>query len=90
MVVKCPSSGAYPLECSELNFLLAGITNDSKDPCVDTFRVTTLPLLKQFGVPIEDVEFKIITRGAPPQGGGEVLLKMPIVHSNLIVRLLFK
>ena len=64
----------------------SGITNDSKDPCVDTFRVTTLPLLKQFGIPIEDVEFKVITRGAPPQGGGEVLLKMPIVHSNLTVR----
>ena len=37
-------------------------------------------------IPIEDVEFKVITRGAPPQGGGEVLLKMPIVHSNLTVR----
>ncbi|XP_038705629.1 probable RNA 3'-terminal phosphate cyclase-like protein [Tripterygium wilfordii] len=60
---------------------LKGITNDSKDPCVDTFRSTTLPLLKQFGVPSEGLELKIESRGVPPRGGGEVLLSIPTVQS---------
>lgn len=68
---------------SPLSITLKGITNDSKDPCVDTFRITALPLLKHFGIPIEDVELKIVTRGAPPQGGGEVHFKVPIVHTGL-------
>ncbi|XP_065854635.1 probable RNA 3'-terminal phosphate cyclase-like protein [Euphorbia lathyris] len=59
---------------------LKGITNDSKDPSVDTFRSTTLPMLKQFGVP-EGLGLKIESRGVPPHGGGEVVLSVPIVQS---------
>lgn len=66
-----------------LSITLKGVTNDWKDPCVDTFRITTLPLLRHFGIPIEDVQLKIVTRGAPPEGGGEVHLKIPIVHTSL-------
>lgn len=65
--------------------MIAGITNDNNDPSVDTFRTTTLPLLRQFGVPVEDLELKIVMRGAPPLGGGEVHLKVPIVHLSLRV-----
>ncbi|KAJ4704882.1 RNA 3'-terminal phosphate cyclase-like protein [Melia azedarach] len=64
---------------------LKGITNDSKDPCVDTFRSTTLPMLKRFGVPSEGLELKIESRGAPPQGGGEVILTIPIVDKLMAV-----
>ncbi|XP_061957777.1 probable RNA 3'-terminal phosphate cyclase-like protein isoform X2 [Populus nigra] len=64
-----------------LSIRLKGITNDSKDPCVDTFRSATLPLLKQFGVPSEGLELKIESRGAPPHGGGEVLLSVPVIQS---------
>ncbi|KAJ6947779.1 RNA 3'-terminal phosphate cyclase-like protein [Populus alba x Populus x berolinensis] len=64
-----------------LSTRLKGITNDSNDPCVDTFRSTTLPLLKQFGVPSEGLELKIESRGAPPHGGGEVLLSIPNIQS---------
>ncbi|OAY51976.1 probable RNA 3'-terminal phosphate cyclase-like protein [Manihot esculenta] len=60
---------------------LKGITNDSKDPSVDTFRSTTLPMLKQFGVPSEGLELKIESRGSPPHGGGEVVLSVPVVQS---------
>ncbi|GFY83033.1 RNA cyclase family protein [Actinidia rufa] len=60
-----------------------GITNDSRDPSVDTFRSATLPILKRFGVPSEGLELKIESRGAPPHGGGEVLLSVPIVKNSL-------
>ncbi|KMT11218.1 hypothetical protein BVRB_5g110520 [Beta vulgaris subsp. vulgaris] len=66
-----------------LSINLKGITNDAKDPSVDTFRSTTLNILKRFGVPSEGLQLKIESRGVPPLGGGEVALSVPIVHSNL-------
>ncbi|CAN0916793.1 Probable RNA 3'-terminal phosphate cyclase-like protein [Linum grandiflorum] len=62
--------GKKPLEIR-----LKGITNDSKDPSVDTFRSTTLPILKQFGVPSEGLDLKIVSRG------GEVVLSIPVLKS---------
>ncbi|XP_059300476.1 probable RNA 3'-terminal phosphate cyclase-like protein [Lycium ferocissimum] len=62
---------------------LKGITNDSKDPSIDTFRSTTLPIMKQFGVPPEGLELKIESRGVPPKGGGEVVLSVPVVPNSL-------
>ncbi|XP_058109823.1 probable RNA 3'-terminal phosphate cyclase-like protein [Magnolia sinica] len=66
-----------------LSIRLKGISNDSKDPSIDTFRTTTLHILKRFGVPSEGLELKIESRGAPPHGGGEVLLKVPMIHNSL-------
>ncbi|XP_072998054.1 probable RNA 3'-terminal phosphate cyclase-like protein [Typha latifolia] len=66
-----------------LSVRLKGITNDPKDPSVDTFRTTTLHMLKRFGVPLEGLELKIESRGAPPLGGGEVTLRVPIVPNTL-------
>ncbi|XP_052195090.1 probable RNA 3'-terminal phosphate cyclase-like protein [Diospyros lotus] len=66
-----------------LSIRLKGITNDSKDPSVDTFRSTTLQMLKRFGVPSEGLELKIESRGVPPLGGGEVFLAVPIVQDSL-------
>ncbi|XP_010273558.1 PREDICTED: probable RNA 3'-terminal phosphate cyclase-like protein [Nelumbo nucifera] len=62
---------------------LKGITNDSKDPSVDTFRSTTFHMLKRFGVPSEGLNLKIESRGCPPQGGGEVVLSVPIIQNSL-------
>lgn len=64
-----------------IDFSFTGITNDSKDPSVDTYRSTTLPLLKRFGVSAEGLDLKIESRGVSPEGGGEVLLSVPIVQS---------
>ncbi|KAL3629313.1 hypothetical protein CASFOL_026535 [Castilleja foliolosa] len=66
-----------------LSIRLQGVTNDSKDPSVDTFRSTTLPMLKQFGVPSEGLDLKIESRGVPPHGGGEVILSVPILQESL-------
>ncbi|KAK2640840.1 hypothetical protein Ddye_022603 [Dipteronia dyeriana] len=68
-----------------LSIRLKGITNDSKDPSVDTFRSTTMPMLKRFGVPAEGLELKIESRGAPPHGGGEVILTVPTVEKLMAV-----
>ncbi|XP_068648003.1 probable RNA 3'-terminal phosphate cyclase-like protein [Aristolochia californica] len=66
-----------------LTIRLKGITNDSNDPSVDTFRTTTLHMLKHFGVPLEGLELKIESRGSPPLGGGEVILGVPIIPNSL-------
>ncbi|CAL5343355.1 unnamed protein product [Camellia sinensis] len=75
------------LSTTEAEFVAAAawITNDSKDPSVDTFRSTTLPILKHFGVPSEGLDLKIECRGALPHGGGEVFLSVPTVGSSLTV-----
>ena len=54
-----------------MSITLTGITNDSLDPCVDTFRTVTLPMLQRVGID-EGLELRINKRGAPPLGGGEV------------------
>ncbi|XVF47012.1 hypothetical protein PTKIN_Ptkin03bG0074800 [Pterospermum kingtungense] len=63
-----------------LSIILKGITNDSKDPSVDTFRSTTFPMLKRFGVPSEGLKLEIKSRGVSPHGGGEVHLAVPMVQ----------
>jgi RNA 3'-terminal phosphate cyclase-like protein len=62
-------------------FFFSGITNDSKDPSIDTFRAATFPLLNRFGVPSEGLDLKINSRGSPPHGGGEVVLSVPTVQT---------
>lgn len=66
-----------------LSITLKGITNDSKDPSVDTFQSTTLSILKRFGVPSEGLKLTIRNRAPPPHGGGEVELKIPIIQNSL-------
>lgn len=44
-------------------------------------------MLKQFGVPLEGLVLKIVNRGAPPLGGGEIILGVPIVPTSLTVSL---
>ncbi|XP_039781875.1 probable RNA 3'-terminal phosphate cyclase-like protein isoform X1 [Panicum virgatum] len=67
----------------EFAALILGITNGTKDPSVDTFRMTTWHMLKHFGVPLEGLELKIDSRGSPPLGGGEVFLRVPNINSTL-------
>lgn len=52
---------------------------------MDTFRTTTLHILKNFGVSLDGLELKIESRGAAPLGGGEVVLVVPIVPKSLSV-----
>lgn len=66
----------YPLQLS-----LTGITNDEYDFSVDTLRNVTLPLLQNFG--IYNSNIKIVRRGVPPKGGGQIEIKFPIVRTNL-------
>ncbi|WPT10808.1 Putative RNA 3'-terminal phosphate cyclase-like protein [Picochlorum sp. SENEW3] len=73
--------GKYPL-----SIRLYGITNDSTDVSVDTWRTVTCPLMRQL-VGQEGVEgnfeLKIIKRGSVPNGGGEILFKVPMMKRKL-------
>ncbi|GKA31238.1 probable RNA 3'-terminal phosphate cyclase-like protein [Tanacetum coccineum] len=49
-----------------------GITNDHKDPSVDTFRPTTL-FLKSIGVPAKGLQLKIKNHGIAPKDGDKMV-----------------
>ncbi|XP_028567765.2 RNA 3'-terminal phosphate cyclase-like protein [Podarcis muralis] len=61
-----------------LRIVLRGATNDQVDPTVDCLKATALPLLKRFGIDGEELELKIVRRGMPPKGGGEVIFSCPV------------
>jgi RNA 3'-terminal phosphate cyclase-like protein len=75
-----------------LTATLIGITNDATDPTVDTWRTVTLPLLKALsgldkdeasGGGGGDFELRIVRRGAPPNGGGQIILRIPIIKQTI-------
>lgn len=59
---------------------LQGITADSLDQSVDSWKNTDLKIIKFFGVE-EGLDFRILKRGAHPLGGGEVEFTCPTVSS---------
>lgn len=58
---------------------LAGITNDDADLGVDLLRTVLLPSLAHFGLG-DGLGLTVKRRGAPPGGGGLVLLTAPVVR----------
>lgn len=66
-----------------LSITLRGITNDRIDPGLDVWRTVTLPLLRAATGLEDGFELRVIHRGAPPGGGGEVNLRLPIVPKSL-------
>eukprot|EP00930_Biecheleria_cincta_P007014 TRINITY_DN10814_c0_g1_i2.p1 TRINITY_DN10814_c0_g1~~TRINITY_DN10814_c0_g1_i2.p1 ORF type:complete len:375 (-),score=71.94 TRINITY_DN10814_c0_g1_i2:67-1191(-) len=76
-----------PLAKQPVTIRLKGVTNSSQDMTCDTFRTATLPLLEKFGIS-EGLTFKIVKRGAPPEGGGEVVFGCPIIKAIQPVELL--
>lgn len=77
-----------PLAKQPVSVRLKGITNGGPDPTCDTFRTATLPLLAKFGIADEALVFKVLKRGAPPTGGGEVSFSCPIVKAFQPVEIL--
>ncbi|KAJ8401953.1 hypothetical protein AAFF_G00375340 [Aldrovandia affinis] len=67
-----------PFMKNPLRVILKGVTNDQKDPSVDTLKATTIPLMKKFGLDGEGLELKVVKRGMPPGGGGEVFFSCPV------------
>jgi hypothetical protein len=76
----------HPTPCPQpLSITLKGITNDSVDPSIDTWRTVALPLLRRAGGLEESnaggsLELRVVKRGARPAGGGEVQLRVPLVR----------
>lgn len=64
-----------------LEITLRGITNSAEDPSVDAIKLSSLPVLKRFIIKDEDLELKIISRGMPPEGGGEVFFSCPVINN---------
>lgn len=68
-----------PFAKNIVNATLTGITSDNDDLSADSIRTVTLPLLKKFGIE-ENLELRILKRGAPPLGGGEVRFVCPTIR----------
>lgn len=66
--------GKFPLQLT-----LSGVTNDDTDISIDILRNVTFPLLQNFGV--KGLSLEILRRGAAPNGGGEVVLHVPVVRA---------
>ena len=75
-----PLLSLLPFAKTQTVLTLTGITNDNVDVSVDLIRTVLLPQLEKFGIS-EDLELKILKRGAPPLGGGEICLTIPIVKT---------
>jgi RNA 3'-terminal phosphate cyclase-like protein len=56
---------------------LTGITNDPVDVSIDYLKYSALPIMKRFLGTDENLEIRILKRGAKPDGGGEVLFRCP-------------
>lgn len=80
-----------PFAKKELVLTLRGVTSGPGDLGIDTLRTVTLPHLTLF-LPLETasmlasaLELRILKRGAPPKGGGEVLFRAPTVSSLRLI-----
>ncbi|KAL1529479.1 hypothetical protein AB1Y20_000425 [Prymnesium parvum] len=68
-----------PFAKAAVSITLKGITNSADDVGVDVLRTVTVPMLRHFGIS-EGASLLIQKRGAPPLGGGEVVLTLPTVR----------
>ncbi|KAL3994374.1 18S rRNA biogenesis protein RCL1 [Acanthocheilonema viteae] len=64
-----------------INIKLQGITNAPYELSVDTIRATWLPVFNKFVFASDLPEIKIVARGYKPDGGGCVLLTLPIIRT---------
>ncbi|KAK0558009.1 hypothetical protein OC846_000001 [Tilletia horrida] len=76
-----------PFAKKEFNLTLKGITNGHTDLGVDILRTVTLPHLSMFLPPSTStlasaLELRLVRRGAPPLGGGEVFFRCPLLPSS--------
>ncbi|XP_065183413.1 RNA 3'-terminal phosphate cyclase-like protein [Sycon ciliatum] len=68
-----------PFSKAPFNVTLHGITNGGDDPSVDVILKAMLPLFKHFMI-TEKLDMKVVHRGAPPNGGGQIVFTCPIVR----------
>ncbi|XP_072949592.1 probable RNA 3'-terminal phosphate cyclase-like protein [Epargyreus clarus] len=65
--------------CKEpLNAVLQGVTHHDLDVSVDKVKAAALPILLKFILVDDGLDLKVVRRGAPPLGGGEVVFKCPV------------
>jgi len=66
-----------PFTKQPLKIRLKGVTNNPIDQSVDCVKASVLPILSKFLGSDDGLELKILKRGAPPGGGGEILFSCP-------------
>lgn len=75
-----------PFAKQEFSMTLKGITTGMEDLGVDILRTVTLPLLSQFlpqgSTFASALELRVVARGMPPNGGGSVSFKCPLLPTT--------
>ncbi|KAK9462714.1 RNA 3'-terminal phosphate cyclase/enolpyruvate transferase [Lipomyces oligophaga] len=66
-----------PFGKAALNLTMKGITSNGFDLGVDTIRTALFPVYNKFGIMRQ--ELRVIKRGSPPLGGGEINIFLPHV-----------
>lgn len=69
-----------PLSKFAFKLKLTGLTAHTDDTSIDIVRTVSMKLLSKFGV-ADGLDIKIIKRGSPPLGGGEIHFTCPILTS---------
>ncbi|KAG5437193.1 hypothetical protein PCANB_001171 [Pneumocystis canis] len=82
-----PLLNIAPFSKKPFNLTLTGLTVDSYDISVDVIRSSILPIMRKFGID-DGLELRILKRGSPPQGGGEIHFVCPSVRSLSTIHLL--
>lgn len=59
---------------------LTGMTSHDQDTSIDIIRTVFIKILGMFGV-IDGLDLKILKRGSPPLGGGEVSFSCPVLNT---------
>lgn len=59
---------------------LTGLTSHDEDSSIDIVRTVFVKILGMFGV-IEGLDLKILKRGSPPLGGGEISFSCPVLST---------
>ncbi|KAG4303784.1 hypothetical protein PORY_002809 [Pneumocystis oryctolagi] len=82
-----PLINIAPFSKIPFDLTFTGLTSDNLDVSVDIIRTGILPIMHKFGIN-DGLELRILKRGSPPLGGGEIHFICPSIRTLSTVHLL--